>query len=131
MLKTLLRKVFPSEGRISTRRLVSASTQCLVLSPKFPEKLPVYLGDISTSGLSFFSKNPWFQMDDGIEILLLNDARFVELKGPIVSQKIFYPHGSEDLKHAIYRYSMRFSNALSQEWVERFSKTANITKADP
>lgn len=120
MLKSVFKKLLALDTRQSARYPVSKFTQCILRSPKVAEEVSVYLCDISLSGLSFFFKYPWFEEQDTVKVVLLKDFELVELTGPIVSQKILYPPGHEDLKLAIYRYSIRFTNPITSKSLECF-----------
>lgn len=127
MLKRMLRRFFVPEVRKSTRFPVSKDIQCMVSVPKYQETVPVYLGDVSSTGLSFFYKRPWFEAEDSVDVLLTKDERSTSLPGKIVSQRIFYPQGSEDIKLAIYRYSIKFAIPLGPEPLEMLKSISVLT----
>ena len=128
MLKNFFRQITNLDARSTPRHVASKLTQCLVtktsLSPSreqvYLSDIQVYLSDISTDGLSFFFKNPWFEIDDGVRIALIKDSQTVVVSGTIVSQRIFYPEGQQDLKWALYRYSIKFSSSLDFASVDLF-----------
>jgi hypothetical protein len=128
-LKKVLSKFLKSESRSSDRYPVSKYTQCFLNSSRNEKNVPAYLSDISDSGIAFIFKQPWFDINDSIEIILLRDSKSTALKGTIVSQRIFYPNGNQDLKQALYRYSMKFESPLSAELVQRFSDELAQTAA--
>lgn len=121
MAKNFLSRIFSRQGRMTPRYRVSGFTLCFVKSDKFPEHIAMYLGDISTSGLSFYSTFPSLQVRDSVDVFLLKDIQSLEIKARIVSQNRFYPSGLEHSQDILYRYSIQFSLRLSQEWVDRFT----------
>lgn len=121
MLKRLLTKFFPYEYRSVARYPNQSMSQCFIKSEKLGQNVPVYMGDISEGGLSFFFKSPWFDINDQVEVVLVHNSNSTEMKAQIVAQRILYPQGSEDLKLALYRYSVQFSDRLNSEWVGYFA----------
>jgi hypothetical protein len=121
MLKRFWTKFFPYEGRSLDRYPIQNMSQCFINSQRLDQSVPVYMGDISEGGLSFFFKKPWFDINDQVDVVLVHNSRSIEMKAQIVAQKILYPQGSEDLKLALYRYSVQFSDRLNSEWVGYFA----------
>lgn len=86
---------------------------------------PVYLSDISASGLGFYFKNSWFDVGEKVEVYLEKDSKALTTKGHIASQRIYYPENSNDLKNAIFRYSVHFEAPLATETVD-FHRNDNL-----
>jgi len=128
MLKNFFRQITNLEARSKPRHVASKLTQCLVTKTTLSRNqeqvylsdIQVYLSDISTDGLSFFFKNPWFEIDDGVRVALIKDSKTVFVTGTVVSQRIFYPEGHPDLKWALYRYSIKFSSSLDSASIDLF-----------
>jgi hypothetical protein len=128
MLKKIFQRFIGRDHRSTPRHSVSKYIQCLVTKDTLSlNEAQVYLSDISTDGLSFFFKNPWFEMNDRVHVYLHKDSQAVSLDGSIVSQRVFYPEGRPDLKYALYRYSIKFSTTLDSKSIDPFKNSDGPT----
>jgi hypothetical protein len=60
---------------------------------------------------------------DRVEVYLERNSVGVTTKGQIASQRIYYPENSDDLKLAIFRYSLQFNAPLASEMVDLHRET--------
>lgn len=69
--------------------------------------------DLSENGFSYSARLP--SCDIGEKLVLtfhLADDQVVEKTATVLSQRIYYPAGNEDLRNAVYRFSGTFEQGF-------------------
>jgi hypothetical protein len=111
----LLRAVFGKYLNLRTeeRHTPHSDVSCSIIRSKFQTSFSVTVLDVSTRGMAFAVKNEKFEVGDEIQVHFRNgEGKQFSSGGKILSQHIFYSGESEDLKHAIFRFSVQLDSEI-------------------
>lgn len=122
MISTLIRKlknIITPEHR-GSKRWITSGLQCSITVGKSMKVKSISVNDISQGGCSIISHTPHYYIDDKVTIFFQMRANAEIIRtGKIVSQVIYYPAGTDNLKDAFYRFSVSFEQILKNDEVEK------------
>jgi hypothetical protein len=105
-------------------RVDDSLLECRVVCFQNQKSLQVQMLDISRTGMAFATKEATLEVGQSVRIFIYlpGDDAF-DLEGLMVSQFIFYPPKTEDLKYAVFRFSVRFETEMNEKMFNKVKRS--------
>lgn len=101
--------------RFRARKEVS----CDIRQQDWDDFKTVFLVNVSASGCAVFVRSCDLEIQHEVALsFAIDQNETLETAGKVVGQTVYYPSGRQDLKEAMYRFSITFDKPLSTHEIE-------------
>lgn len=99
-----------------------SALSCTIRSLRSQEGMDITVFELSEKGIAFSLRTQSFSIGESVELVFHNIVgRCLFFSGTIVSQKIYHTETIEDLKHAVYRFSVHLDQIIPNDVLKEIS----------